>query len=298
MNDSELEIRFEAIIKNLSLAIIIEDENRNVILVNDVFMKMFAISLKPEQLIGFDCSNVIEQIKHLFKEPDIFVEQILVILAKRIKVINQVLYLVDGRVLLQDYIPVFKGDIYLGYMWSYLDISEQFTQKAKLEEQNQMLLEMVDKDYLTGCYSRRYLFKYWADLNQDLIQVCSILMLDVDNFKLINDQHGHCFGDYALVQIVKAVNISLTNEVFVRYGGEEFCVFQLNSSNEKLLELASKILNEVRKSGFTISIGAVVVNNLNKLPLNNQIDYILKLSDENLYKAKQNGKNQLIWSNL
>jgi len=299
MDNHDLKIRFETIIKNLSLGIIIEDENRRVILVNETFLQMFAIPIPAEQMIGFDCSNAAEQSKLLFCDQDAFVLQIQTILANRVKVSKEVLRLVDGRVLYRDYVPVFKGDSYLGHMWSYLDVTNEYQQQIKLEEQNQKLLDIVDRDYLTNCFSRRYFFNHWVGLDFDVIHQVGVFMIDVDDFKLINDRHGHDFGDLALVEIVKTIKkVCVRGEVLARYGGEEFCLLQVNSSEELLVKVGQIILENIREKGFKVSIGAVLIKNNNKEPLKNQIDNILKKADDNLYVAKQNGKNQLNWSVL
>lgn len=111
------------ILENLDGAIIIEDANRKISLVNDVFCHLFGIPLSPDQLKGADCSESAEQSKHLFSDAQNFPVRVAEILTGQTKVLAEELPLVDGRVLERDYIPIFFKGRYQGHLWHYRDIT-------------------------------------------------------------------------------------------------------------------------------------------------------------------------------
>lgn len=106
-------------------AILLEDQHRKIITANPSFCKMFGIPAPPAALVGADCSNSAEESKHLFKDPDSFVQRITTILKNKSIVINEELELVDGRFLERDYIPVFVNGEYNGHLWKYNDITDR-----------------------------------------------------------------------------------------------------------------------------------------------------------------------------
>lgn len=83
-----------------------EDENRKIVLANQLFCDMFAIPVPPDQLTGMDCSGSAEQSKILFKDPDAFVARIDKLLADKQLVTGDELELADGRVLVRDFVPI------------------------------------------------------------------------------------------------------------------------------------------------------------------------------------------------
>lgn len=125
--------RFSSLILNLDSAILLEDENRKIVLVNQKFCDIFGISTPPEQLIGADCSNSAQQSKILFKEPESFISRIEKILINKKKVLSDELHLVDGRILKRDFIPVIVEDTYLGHLWNYEDLTNYIGVKKKIE---------------------------------------------------------------------------------------------------------------------------------------------------------------------
>ncbi len=126
--------RLSALITNLNSGILVEDEFRNIALINQTFCSMFGIPVDPEYLIGSDCSQSAEQSKHLFKDPEGFVKTIDEILLKQEIVLDQELELVDGRYFKRDYIPIFFEGAFLGNLWYYKDITQR--------KQNDRLLEL------------------------------------------------------------------------------------------------------------------------------------------------------------
>ena len=124
--------RLSTLITNLQSGVLVEDEHRNVILVNELFCDLFAITAAPQSLIGLDCSQTAETAKHLFSDPADFTQRIDQLLANRQLAVGERLYMTDGRVLERDYIPIFLGNQYMGHLWRYSDVTERFNSREQL----------------------------------------------------------------------------------------------------------------------------------------------------------------------
>lgn len=119
----ESESRLANLILNLQTGILLEDENRKILLVNKCFCNMFGIDAEPEAMIGMDCSNSAEESKGFFHDSEQFVSRIDEILRNKEIVLGEELKLIDGRVLERRYIPINSDGIYKGHLWSYNDIT-------------------------------------------------------------------------------------------------------------------------------------------------------------------------------
>jgi len=154
-------------------------------------------------------------------------------------------------------------------------------------------------DYLTNSLNRRGIMQKANELLTD--RAVSIAIVDLDYFKNINDKFGHDVGDLVLIKFAQAAKDSLSNnDIFGRYGGEEW-LFVLNTQdiheiNTTFEILASKVLkycSEIEalpsKENITFSAG-VAISNADC----NSLDILIKRADKQLYKAKENGRNQVI----
>jgi two-component system cell cycle response regulator len=169
-----------------------------------------------------------------------------------------------------------------------------------LEEKNDELQHMAITDGLTKAYNRRF---GMDRLKEEIARArrynhpLSVIMFDLDNFKLVNDRFGHQVGDDVLVKTTQAChNLLRSSDVLSRFGGEEFMVILPESDYEQAMMAAEKIRAEIEALIFdeedlrvTISGG---VNELKDQNLNE----LIRLADENLYKAKASGKNCIIGS--
>jgi PAS domain S-box-containing protein len=132
----ESENRLSFFIVNLQTAVILEDENRKILLTNKKFCSMFDIDMVPETLIGSDYANSVENSKPFFKKPDLYEERINSIFQQKEPVYNEEIEFADGRVFERSYIPIFRDGIYKGHLRSYVDITikknhEQILQNEK-----------------------------------------------------------------------------------------------------------------------------------------------------------------------
>lgn len=159
---------------------------------------------------------------------------------------------------------------------------------------------LANVDTLTKLFNRRYLYQVISKY-EEKEKPYSILLLDIDFFKKINDSFGHDVGDKVLVEFSYVINNVLKdfkNTTFFRLGGEEFAIVFQSTTKHVINELAEQIhtalLNHDWTSGVdynpTISIGISIQDNKNTLK------EMLKQSDLALYKAKANGRNQSVFS--
>jgi PAS domain S-box-containing protein len=115
--------RLENLIKTLQAGILVEDENRKIVLTNRNFCDLFNITAPPEVLGGVDCSDAAEQSKALFSDPEKFVARITQLLADRRIVSNEEITMANGKTVARDYVPLFVDEVYKGHMWLYRDIT-------------------------------------------------------------------------------------------------------------------------------------------------------------------------------
>lgn len=171
-------------------------------------------------------------------------------------------------------------------------------------QQQQVLLEtLATTDQLTGIYNRRYFFDI---ANKELSRVkrhhtlCSLLMLDIDHFKNINDRYGHNTGDEALKLFSKTISSLLRdNDIFARIGGEEFVILLLDTNQQQAFKKGLEIIKSVEKLSintdndglltFTVSIGvsALFASDI-------EIQCAISRADNALYKAKTQGRHQVV----
>lgn len=117
--------RLATLITNMNSGILVEDQNRNIALINKAFCNMFSIPVDPSLLLGSNCTNSADQSRHLFLDPILFVDRINVILDEKKPVIGEELELADHRFFERDYIPIFLNKKFLGNLWQYSDITSR-----------------------------------------------------------------------------------------------------------------------------------------------------------------------------
>lgn len=123
----------------------------------------------------------------------------------------------------------------------------------------------------------------------------SLLLVDIDDFKLINDSFGHDVGDKVLIELVTTIkNIIRDNDFIVRLGGDEFLVLLPNTNLSHAKVVANKILSKINSlengnKNFTVSIGSseYTIDDMD-------ISCLIKKADNSLYKAKNMGKNSIV----
>ncbi|UCD94268.1 MAG: SpoIIE family protein phosphatase [Candidatus Zixiibacteriota bacterium] len=147
--------RLSALVENQKTGILVESESRRIMLVNQAFCDLFAVSASPSELLGTDCSEYAERAKTTFRDPDGFVGRIEQLLREKTIAMNDELCLADGRVFQRDYIPVFVDQEYRGHLWQYRDITKRLKAREKVRvyerlctalEQTADSIVITDKD--------------------------------------------------------------------------------------------------------------------------------------------------------
>ncbi len=164
--------------------------------------------------------------------------------------------------------------------------------------------KIANKDILTGLYNRKKIIEI---LRRELARAkrynrpLSILLIDIDDFKKINDTYGHNFGDKILREFARLLRMSLRKlDYSGRWGGEEFIVILPETDKENAVKVAEKIRNltanyfeEIYGKKITISIGLTEFKHWDKESIDLIIYEIIEIADNALYKAKRDGKNKV-----
>jgi PAS domain S-box-containing protein len=192
----ESENRFSSLIANLQSGILLEDENRKILLANTKFCSFFNIEAEPGLLKGFDSELVAQGIKHLLKNPSQFPERMAYIAQHREMVIAEEIELVNGQILERTFIPIFTGDKYDGHLWSYEDVTIKKKYKESLEAErekysniianmNMGLLE-VDKDDIVQLANQSFYDMSGFNANELIGKKASDLLLNGKTKKIFN----------------------------------------------------------------------------------------------------------------
>jgi two-component system, sporulation sensor kinase E len=117
--------RLETLVNNLSVGLLLEDEEHRILMVNNTFCDLLTLPCWPRDLIGTDCRDMADDMSHLFARPEFLQSRLNEILRNRRPIRGETVELADGRVLERDYLPVFVDDVYRGHLWSYREIRGQ-----------------------------------------------------------------------------------------------------------------------------------------------------------------------------
>jgi two-component system, cell cycle response regulator len=180
----------------------------------------------------------------------------------------------------------------------------KFCYQDELEESFQrQLYESATRDALVGTYNRQY----FLDALEAEFSLCfrngiplSLLMIDIDHFKLVNDRFGHLTGDQALKQVAAEIQRQLrTEDILARYGGEEFSVMlrhagpkEANAVAERVRKAIEALTIEHDEERFqvTLSVGIGTFKERNHL----NAEALLRTADRYLYEAKRQGRNRTV----
>lgn len=183
----------------------------------------------------------------------------------------------------------------------YLSNIKQILNEPKIieEEKSAFVAQSSTIDELTQLHTKDVfhvtLKKHTDEAIRSDTSLC-MLMIDIDDFKIINDQYGHQVGDEVLKSVGHCINgIVREMDLAARYGGEELAVILPNSSIKDAYKTAERIrksINQLKFAGFsiTVSIGVSSTEGNTK----NTPELLIKKADEALYKAKETGKNKTI----
>jgi len=194
------------------------------------------------------------------------------------------------------------------------ELEEQVKQRTRdlsnllgqLEDENKSLAELSINDALTKVRNRRFFNDIYPQMWNDSIEErtpISVIMLDIDHFKRVNDEYGHLSGDHCLVTLAQIMQSSVNHstDVVCRYGGEEFAIILTRTTAEQACVVAEKIRENIeitiitdgeRTFKVTSSFGVSgLVPTVGMIP-----DILIAQSDAALYTSKRNGRNRVTMS--
>lgn len=176
------------------------------------------------------------------------------------------------------------------------------TQIKSLKLELEQLREMIHYDPMTGAFNRRGLDAIYlreaarADRNENTL--CAV-MLDLDNFRQINDNYGHQLGDDVLIHLVRLAKKSLrSSDVVARYGGEEFVILLPDTTLESAVWIMQRLQNDFsNKALLNIDDNPVPISfsgGIASRQLHESQKSLLKRANEALYQAKKSGKSRIM----
>ncbi|MCX8127457.1 MAG: diguanylate cyclase [Synergistetes bacterium] len=189
---------------------------------------------------------------------------------------------------------------------SVTDITKVVELQKELERANEILQKLSSRDHLTGAFNRRSLeinLKEELEKSKEEGEPLSIIMLDIDRFKKINDIYGHIIGDFVLKSLTKLLTLKIRLEDSIyRYGGDEFIILLLRTYKAEGIKVAERLRSEIENHDFnyrvkgetmlkiklTCSFGVSAFPEDGSTP-----EELISKADEALYRAKRNGRNRV-----
>lgn len=206
-----------------------------------------------------------------------------------------------NQIALFNVVVVILGTIYLEF--------KNFIENDKIRSDFE---KISDIDALTGVYNRRFFNKYLdIEINRleshvqsktDMEVNFGIAMIDIDDFKKINDQYGHLIGDAVLVEVTNRIHDAIfKRDILCRYGGEEFVVLFTSTSKQDTVVAVERILKSIESNKFSINTDKIHINipmtvsiGFSSFDEDNNVFSLLELADKRLYAAKEAGKNRVV----
>lgn len=231
-----------------------------------------------------------------------------------------------------DFIPMFNGKKFIAEILIFRDLSQEVrhiaelkeknakldkinlelqNQNTKIAELNQKLKDQAERDELTGAYNRRFFNNYFEIEKDRCINSqnhnekkqrldFAVAIIDIDNFKSINDTYGHLVGDQALKKVVTVIkNNVFTKDIVSRYGGEEFAIIFTKTNPKGVIQAAEKIRQAVENKKIKTDIDQIISLTISTGIAIFSVDFdentnLLKIADDRLLIAKNLGKNRVI----
>lgn len=173
----------------------------------------------------------------------------------------------------------------------------------ELKRKNSQLSEMASKDYLTTLYNHQTFYRCYKKLIKDSVIShipFSVAMLDIDNFKKINDNYGHLAGDIILKEVSSLILANIREkDIAARYGGEEFAILFPSTNPKNGEKICERIRNIIENHSFNVddcSVKVTISGGIAGAAFSTpycEHNKFLKFVDQLLYKAKSEGKNQI-----
>jgi len=179
-----------------------------------------------------------------------------------------------------------------------LELQNEMDQRLKLEK---VLKELAATDPLTGLFNRReyeMLFKHEIERARRMKTSLSLGILDLDYFKKVNDTYGHRVGDEVLRRTAELLRKNLRAvEIIGRFGGEEFIIFFPDTSIDQAVMISDRFLKKLSATDINIGVSTIRITATagitQLLPIDKDINSIIRRADTALYKGKEAGRNRV-----
>lgn len=318
----EIEPSLKNLLKNITSVIgTIQYPGSNVLLIiGDEFQRNYIKGLiEFTNLKVFDFAEV-EPALYLLKNDAPFIDIVLIDCNKSNDYLPLIEYLKDSDLYSQAPVLIITTSemVSFKYEFSVFGISDfilkpfdsgEFYLKLRTHLRTKYIMDLLDAksklltisaitDELTMLYNRRFFLdnlKREDNRHRRKNTTYSVIMLDIDYFKKINDNFGHNTGDMVLVSLAKTIKSNIRSiDILSRYGGEEFIILLPETNKKSAVNVANKLLNTVksmkldfRKEPITVSMGVASSDEVGSY------EEIISVADERLYKAKNNGRDRV-----
>ncbi len=176
----------------------------------------------------------------------------------------------------------------------HLDQFENVMQKCVQKLNEEKMHQLAYTDQLTGAYNRHKIVEMFTSLKNDNTPFGFIIM-DIDDFKKINDTYGHTKGDFVLQQLVVCMKAHIRqNDFFGRWGGEEFVLFIPNIDSLALFNKADSLRHALAQHNYKLDKPVTVSMGIGLYEGESTFEQLVSKVDKALYKAKRDGKNRVV----
>jgi diguanylate cyclase (GGDEF)-like protein/PAS domain S-box-containing protein len=283
--------RLTALLSAMSLGILFADREGRVIYYNPAFSRIWL--LRDTDIAGMRIEDAFARSTGVLSQPDDFAKHVRNILDMGEISDTFEIRTEDGRVVNQINHPVRdKEGRFIGHLWIYEDI----TRERQTAEQ---MAYLAERDSLTGLFNRHRFQQELARTTGDCDRrgsSCALLFFDLDEFKVVNDNFGHHAGDNLLLRVASEIGaLTRHNEILARLGGDEFALLVPDARQDKVVQLAERIVRAVaaipfRFSGqnlrMTTSVGMAFYPEHAA-----EAEELVARADAAMYQAKDAGKN-------
>jgi diguanylate cyclase (GGDEF)-like protein/PAS domain S-box-containing protein len=304
----QMHLRSLKVLENFQDGVLMEDDSGQILLVNQVFCNLFGILTPLQAPLGHAHQTIPLSI---LSDPTSFTSRLEQVKSERIPITGEVIVLSSGYILERDYIPIDTLTTSLGNLWVYRDRTAQIRAFKSVENRalelsvaNAKLEPLALRDALTGLYNRHALRQQLDEKLQMQIKYptsLSLILMDLDNFKIYNDTYGHPAGDMILREVAAIIQRTVRDgDVAVRYGGEEFAILLPHTQYRTSLNFSEHLRRAVatyswKGQKITASFGVATLS----LPAHTNspdavIDHLFALTDQALYQAKRAGRNLVV----
>ncbi len=278
-------VAYHSVFQNMRSGVLVLDHSRKVLDLNPEAEKIFCIS--HIKAIGQALDQLYEGAGELNNLEDLAEKRV-----------NGRLYEISAAPLLS------PGSTDIGLILHFHDITVLKDTENKLYEAYEQLKEIAGSDPLTGLLNRRTFFEQAArELTRSLRDGSpfSLMLIDLDNFKAVNDNRGHLQGDNVLKVCAESlVDLSRGGDIIGRYGGDEFIVMPFQTGELHALDLAKRYVSAISRRiredtdiSMTLSIGIIIYDGSDDTTLEDLIDR----ADKAMYASKTAGKNRVtLWN--